>query len=284
MRYSWIVLLMFFTAGCLTEKYRGEDCSKEIQFVMKEVPYVFHDGEAVEYQPYYTFIEQLEMYVFANRQPEESFKYDFAYCREHPVIVERLDYNSREALFVANLYHPRELTWNYRDDRLQAVFSIVDFEEPPVLLATVVEIDRDILPVELRMMVSRLEIRLVNPPAWMNGLEVTVRNIAASVSTGYILEDTTHISKQIFFNNQGAGTYRFGINTFPTYSGSTAILTILPLGTSEASPILVEDERLHLLPGVITRLDLVYEANGKITINIQIDGKWEVVDGGQIII
>ena len=43
------------------------------------------------------------------------------------------------------------------------------------------------------MMVSRLEIQLTNPPAWVTGIEVTVRDIAATVSTDFILGGTTHI-------------------------------------------------------------------------------------------
>lgn len=283
-RYVWIVVIALFSFGCLPEKYKGDDCRKEVQFVMQDVPYVFIDGEAVEYRPYYTFIEQLDLYLFSDQQINQSSKYNFAYCREHPVISRNMDYNCEEALFVANLYHPRELSWFYREGQLEAEFSIVDNEEPPVLLAAITKLAGDTVPVELRMLVSRLEIRLTNPPGWMVGLDVTVKNIAAAVSTGYSLQDTTHINKQLFFDNQGPGTYSFGINTFPTYSGSAAIVSITPIGTSETSPILVEDGRLHLLPGVVTRLDIVYENDEKITIAIQIDGKWEVVDGGHIII
>lgn len=284
MRYIRIILIVVFAVSCLPEKYKGEDCLKEVQFVMKDVPYVFVDGEGVEYRPYYTFIEQLDLYLFAYQQLHESFKYDFAYCREHPIITPRVDYNSEQALFVANLYHPRELAWEYRNNQLEAVFSIIDFEEPPVLLAAIADVVQETIPIELRMLISRLEIRLTNPPAWVTGLDVTVRNIAASVSTSYALQDTTHIRKQLFFDNQGPGTYQLGVNTFPTYSGNAAILTIKPFGVSETSPILVDDDRLHLLPGVITRLDIVYDTEEKITIAVEIDGKWEIVDGGSIII
>ena len=46
----------------------------------------------------------------------------------------------------------------------------------------------------------------------------------------------------------------------------------------------MEDGRLHFFPGVITRVEIVYDADEKITISIRTDGKWEVIDGGSIII
>lgn len=48
--------------------------------------------------------------------------------------------NSRDVLFVANLYSPKELQWNYHAGHLEAVFSILDYEEPPVLLAAIADI------------------------------------------------------------------------------------------------------------------------------------------------
>ena len=94
----------------------------------------------------------------------------------------------------------------------------MDHEEPPVLLAATsrVEASKDSVSVGLQMMVSRLEIQLTNPPAWVTGIEVTVRDIAATVSTDFILGGTTHITKQIGFDNQGIGDYWFGVNTLPT--------------------------------------------------------------------
>lgn len=285
MKY-WLMMgcVILLAGGCLREKYSGEDCRRDIAFVMKDVAYVFVDDEAVAYRPYYTFIEQLDLYVFGEGKVAQRSRYGFAYCREHPVIRQRVDYNSEDALFVANLYNPKELAWEYRDGQLTAVFSIIDFEEPPVLLAAVSPLTGDSVPVELRMLVSRLEIRLTNPPAWVSGLEVTVRNIAGTVATDYSLGDTTHIVKEMRFDIQGAGEYRFGVNTFPSYSHRPALLSIMPVGTSETLPILVEDDRLHLLPGVVTRIDIAYDKDEKITVAIEVDGKWEVVDGGSIII
>ena len=288
MKVVWIVsgFVLLLLAGCLREEYRGDDCLRDEHFVMKDIPYVFVGKEAVDYRPYYTFVEQLDLFVFSEQRLGQYASYNFVYCREHPVITREVDDNRRDALFVANLYSPKELQWNFRTGHLEAVFSILDYEEPPVLLAAITDIAsrRDSVPVELRLMVSRLEIHLVNPPSWLVGLDVRVHNIAGTVSTDYVLGDTTHIHKALFFDHQGSGTYLFGVNTFPTYSGKAALLEITPLGMSGTAPILVEDESLHFLPGVITRMEMVYDADEKITISIRSDDKWEVMDGGSIII
>lgn len=287
MKYLFVIVsLLFLTLGCLKEKYRGEHCLRKVAFEMKEVPYVVVGEDVVGYRPYYTFIERLDLFVFSEQLQEYHFKYDFAYCREHAVIAETVGYDAGEALFVANLYDPKELNWGYENGELKAVFRIVDYEEPPVLLAAVADIGnrQDSVPVELRLLISRLEIKLENPPAWMVGLKVNVRNIAASVSLDYRLGDTTHIDKQLFFDNQGPGTYWLGVNTFPTYSDKPALLILDPIGTEPTAPIVVDDTRLHLLPGVITRLNLAFDSMENITISVKIDGKWEIVDGGSIII
>lgn len=285
-KYILIGGIALLAMGCLREHFRGEDCSYQAQFVMKDVPYAFVNEEIVGYRPYYTFIEQLDLYVFVDQRPQRNGEFDFAYCREHPVITREVDYNSHEALFIANMYSPREVSWSYRDGELEAVFSIIDNEEPPVLLTAIAHTSprQDSIPVELRMLVSRVEIKLVNPPASVVGLDISVSNIAGSVSTSYALGDTTHIHKQLFFDNQPGGNYQFGVNTFPTYAGKNALLAITPIGVSGTAPILVEDSRLQLLPGVITRVDIIYDASQNITIAIEVNGKWEIVDGGSIII
>lgn len=112
-----------------------------------------------------------------------------------------------------------------------------------------------------------------------------MRDIAATVSTGfYFGPGTTHITKQIGFDNQGIGDYWFGVNTFPTYRDKTAYLSIGMQGGNEVTPIEIEDQRLHLIPGMITRLSIEFETDEKMIISIEIDGKWEIIDGGNIII
>lgn len=281
-----ITLIGLLLVSCLREKYRGEACFRQVSFLMKDVPYVFEHEQAVGWRPYYTFVEQLNLYIFGEQGIEKTARYDFDYCRSHPLIPDVVGKKRQIALFVANMYDSRELDWTFQEGRLHAWFSILNYEEPPVLLAAMVEIpvNQDTVPIALRMLVSRLEIRLTNPPAWMTGLDITVREVAATVSTDFMLGDTTHIHKQLFFENQGPGQYNFGLNTFPSYPGRAAVLDITPVGTSETAPILVEDDRLHLFPGVITRLNIVFDADEKITISVQIEDKWEIVDGGHIIV
>lgn len=286
MKQKWgMIIFLFLLQGCLDEKYTGNECRQDISFQMKDVPYVLVGEDEVGYRPYYVFIEQLDLFVFAGERPEQEFRYDFNYCREHPVITENIDVNSRQVLFATNLYDSREWNYSFFQGKLLATFSILRNEEPPVLLAAVAELSgKDSVPVELRMMVSRVEIRLNNPPAWITGLDIVVSNVAASVTTDYSLGDTTHIEKKIFFNNTGKGPYQTGVNTLPTYPDKAAVLSIQPLGVAETAPILVDDSRLHLLPGVVTRLDITYDTEEHITVSIEIEGKWEVVDGGSIII
>ena len=287
MRYIIMITLAGFLAvSCLKEKYRGEDCFRKISFTMQDVPYVFEHNQAVGWRPYYTFVEQLQLYMFGEQGIEQTARYDFAYCREHKRIPFVVDNREQVALFVVNMYDSGMLDWAFKDGRLQAWFSILDNEEPPVLLAATANIPEteDSVAVDLRMLVSRLEIRLSNPPAWMTGLDVTVRDVAATVTTDFVLGDTTHIYKQLVFDNQGPGQYNLGLNTFPSYPGRAAVLSITPTGIQETAPILVEDDRLHLYPGVITRLDIVFDTDEKITISVQIESKWEIVDGGHIIV
>ena len=287
MKAVWSIgLCMFLLTACLREHDNMEDCRADLFFKMQAVPYVFEGREFAGYRSYYFFVEQLDLFLFDETAITSSYRYDYAYCRQHPVIPVASETPPRWYLFVANLYDPKELNWTFREGELQAWFSIVDHEEPPVLLAATsrVEASKDSVSVGLQMMVSRLEIQLTNPPAWVTGIEVTVRDIAATVSTDFILGGTTHITKQIGFDNQGIGDYWFGVNTFPTYRDKTAYLSIGMQGGNEVTPIEIEDQRLHLIPGVITRLSIEFETDEKMIISIEIDGKCEIIDGGNIII
>lgn len=279
-------LIVMLLASCLHERYSGEDCRARLLFGMEDVPYLYENDGTVGYRPYYVFTEQLDVFLFDQERLAGSENFDYHYCRTHPVIPLETGINTRYYLFAANLYDPKELDWKLENGKLEAWFKIVDNEEPPVLLAATGRIVpvKDSVHVALRMMVSRLEIRLTNPPRWVNGLDVTVRDIAATVGTDFSLKDTTHINKKIWFDNQGPGTYNFGVNTFPSFEQKRAILTLDLLGSTATSPILVDDSRLHLLPGAITLLNIAFDSEDKITVSIEINGKWEIVDEGNIII
>lgn len=287
MKYLPIVLsIWFLTSGCLKEKPEGENCSRRISFVMKDVPYVYSGEEAVGYRPYYTFVEQLDLYVVAGQKPVKAGEYGFDFCREHPVITERLDLDASEVLFAANVFDSKMLHWDDREGELHAYFSIIDHEEPPMILAASAKAGgkRDSVGVELRLLVSRLEIKLVNPPEWVRGLEVTVDRISETVAVDYSLGEATYIRKQLLFDRQGADAYLYGVNTFPSYQDNPAIVKIDLLGAEPVAPILVDNDRMHLWPGIITRLDLIFDDRGKVAVEIEVEGKWEIVNGGSIII
>lgn len=287
MKYIIVIgCIVCLSTACLRERYEDADCLRMVFFNMEDVPYILEGEEVAGYRPYYFFTERLDLFVFSGQSLERTVNYDYEYCRTHAVIPLVADRGERDFLFVANLYDPQNLSWRYQGNRLEGTFYIRDNQEPSLFLSAVVATrsERDTLPVNLQLQVSRLEIRLINPPAWVHGIDITVRNIPGTISTLGQLGDTTHISKKMGFNNQGNGTYWFGINTFPSYPEKAASVNIDLLGTSETAPIVVEDERLHLLPGVITRLGIAFKTEHDVEISVEIDGKWEVIDGGNIII
>lgn len=67
---------------------------------------------------------------------------------------------------------------------LTATFRILENREPAVYLAAIRTADLwtiSQLPVQLRMLVSRLEMKVVNPPEWITGLEFRVEHIAGKI-------------------------------------------------------------------------------------------------------
>lgn len=287
MRMLFTGLICVLSAACLRENYDVEECRNEVVFKMEDIPYVFQGNEAVAYRPYYMFTESLNLFVFAEERLQKTNVYDYEYCRSHSMIPYVTQPGEQSFLFVANLYDPKELDWRFVNGELQATFSILNHEEPPLLLASRVKADigEDVLlPVELYMLVSRLEIRVDRPPVWMTGLDVRVSHIAGSITSGFMLGDTTYIFKHLEAGTPAPSVFEAGINTFPTYPGTPALLEIQLTGTAAVSPILVDDDRLHLVPGVITRVNILFESESEVKVSLEVDGKWEIVDGGHIII
>lgn len=280
------IILLCFTS-CIREHYSDCDYPEHLAFEMLDVPYILDSDTVAGYQPYYAFTERLDVFAFGGKGLDSSAKYGYEYCRENPIIPWNIKPQDYTFLFVANLFDPKMLDWTYDNNRLAARFSILDHREPPLLLVAtkeIVEGNASLVPVRLNFLVSRLEIRLDNPPAWVNGMAVSVTGTAGMITNNYVLGDTTYIYKNITVNNTGPGRYRFGVNAFPTYQGRSAILNIRLTGRDQVRPLIVDDSRLHLLPGVITRVDLLFDAQENVTVSIEVDGKWEVVDEGQIII
>lgn len=281
-----IGVISLLTVACLRERDE-EECRREVIFKMEDVPYVFQGNETVGYRPYYMFTETLNLFEFTAERLQNTSVYDQEYCRNHSIIPYNAEIGEHFFLFVANLYDPKELDWSFVDGKLQAVFSILDNEEPPLLLAAQEMADireNMLLPVELYILVSRLEIRIEKPPVWMTGVDVNISNVASSITSDFVLGDTTHIFKHLEMNDSAATTFWSGVNTFPSYPGTPALLSIQLTGIAEVSPILVDDDRLHLIPGEITRVNIVFETENQVKISIEVDGKWEIVDGGHIII
>lgn len=278
--------LLIGVLACIREK-NSDNCPDEVIFEMKDVPYVFEGSSATAYRPYYVFIGRLDILAFNNKRLETFEDYNYEYCFDHPEIPFPVEFDKYTFLFVSNLYDHKALSWNFDAGELEARFSIIDHEEPPVfLMATVNYVfgQSVILPVNLIMLVSRLEIRLENPPVWVTGLEVDVEGIARTVTNDFLLRDTTHIYKNIVLDNSGPRVYWLGVNTFPTYENIPARVTIDLVGVNETSPLIIDDSRLHLIPGVITRLNLLFNTDDRVTVSVEMNGKWEVIDEGEIII
>lgn len=280
-------VIFLLSVSCLRENYNAEECRKDIIFKMEDVPYIFQGNEIIDYRPYYMFTENLNFFIFAEERLQNTSEYDYGYCRNHSLIPYRAQTGRQFFLFVANLYDPKELDWKFVDGELQAIFSIVDHEEPSLLLAAKkkADIQEDVLlPVELNMLVSRLEIRIDNPPDWMTGVDVQVSHIAGSITSDFVLGDTTYIFKHLEVGNPVSATFGSGVNTFPTYPETPALVNIQLTGKAGISPFLVDDDRLHLVPGTITRINILFETETQIKISVEVDGKWEIVNGGHIII
>lgn len=283
----FIGAILLSLMACLHKNDQEEECRREVLFKMEDVPYIFEGNETTAYRPYYTFTESLNVFIFTDERLQNTKIYDYEYCRNHLIIPYYTFPGEQAFLFVANLYDPRELDWEFVNGSLQAVFSIIDYEEPTLLLAAIknADIQEDIqLPIELYMLVARLEIRVDNPPAWMTGLDINVRNIAGSITSNFVLGDTTHIFKHLEVREPASATFGSGVNTFPTYPDMPALLSIQLTGSTEVVPFIVDDDRLHLIPGKITRVDILFESENQIKISVEVDGKWEIVDGGHIII
>ena len=87
MKAVWSIgLCMFLLTACLREHDNMEDCRADLFFKMQAVPYVFEGREFAGYRSYYFFVEQLDLFLFDETAITSSYRYDYAYCRQHPVI------------------------------------------------------------------------------------------------------------------------------------------------------------------------------------------------------
>lgn len=253
---------------------------------MGNVPYWFMGGDTVQFVPYYVLTNELDLLVFRNRKLDELFSYDYEFCRENEVIPLEFGSGRYDFLFMANIADDRLVSWFYNsNNQLDARFVINDNREPPVYLAFVGDVDfyhPEVLPVVLKMLVSRIDISLVNTPEWVTGIDVTARNVAREVTIGGVLRDTTSVMKQVTLGEVLNGAHRVGVNSFPTYPGIPALVNINLKGGGRVSTLVVEDERLELLAGQVLRINLEFQAEGNVTVSLDFNGKWEIIDEGQI--
>lgn len=285
MKYCILIMIVWGCFSCVREGDREYKCSGNVVFDMQDVAYVFLDDSVIGYRPYYEFTKQLDILAFRKGELERSVTFDYQFCRDNRLIPFVLPLDKYTFLLVANLYDPKAAEWHFQNGEFNVRLSILDHEEPPAYLASIKSTPRQLyteVPVELKLLVSRLEIQLVNPQSWVTGVSVSVRDIAASITNDYVLDDTTSILKRIQIDNTGSGTYNLGVNTFPTYTGHAASLSVNLTGNSQIAQYVINDERLNLYPGIITRLQIGFDGIGGITVKIEIEGKWEIVDEGII--
>lgn len=295
----WIIgCILFGGIACTDEK----ECSREVagaegRFKMQDVAYAFEGAEAADYKPYYNFTDRLELLAFRENHIDTSFVYDYNYCREHPVISEFLRPGSYYFLFAGNLLDHKLMNWQFMDSGiLQAVFRIEDHLEPPVYLIDILRgnlwgvVD---LPVQLQMIVSRLEIKVINPPEWVTGLEFSVQQIAREIRirrNNYMqldgleseLSDTTSVYKTTDLKYIGPGDYWVGVNTFPTYKDHPAVVDVKLKGAEKVSQFVINDNRLLFRPGQIVRMSILFETESTIRVSVEIKEKWEIIDEGRV--
>ena len=299
MRYKVGIMMCFLLFGleaCMDEKC---DCLPEegIAFMMKDVAYLFEGNEAIGYRPYYTLTDRLDILAFQNSQRDTTFSFDYAYCKEHPVIPVKLTPGKYQFLFVANLLDEKAMSWKSTSgEGLTATFRILENREPAVYLAAIRTADLwtiSQLPVQLRMLVSRLEMKVVNPPEWITGLEFRVEHIAGKIiieeavsaenfQLGEELQDTTFVYKSEKLNYPGPGEYWMGMNTFPTYENFPALVDIKLKGENRLNQLVIDDRRLSFRSGRITRVSLEFTTENTVSVSVEINGKWEVIDEGEI--
>lgn len=302
MRYKvrlMMCLILCGLASCIDDKC---GCLPEegIAFIMKDVAYLFEGDEAVGYRPYYTLTDRLDILAFQESRRDTTFSFDYAYCKDHLIIPVRLKKGNYQFLFVANLLDEKAMSWNIASGaELKASFRIVENREPAVYLATIRTAalgTTSQLPVELRMLVSRLEMKVVNPPEWIRGLDFSVEHIAGRIIIGETvpaefseiflfreeLRDTTFVYKTEKLSYTGPGEYWVGINTFPTYENFPALVEVKLKGENRVSQLVIDDRRLNFRSGRITRLSIEFTTESTVSVSVEVNGKWEVIDEGEI--
>lgn len=292
-------LLLLALGGCINDKC---DCRTrgDIAFIMKDVAYLFEGNEVVGYRPYYTFTDRLDILAFREKERDTTFCFDYAYCKDHPVIPVKLAAGSYQFLFVANLLDEKAMSWNRTPaEKLSASFRILENKEPAVYLAAIQSADvwaDNQIPVELKMLVARLEMKVINPPQWVTDMEFSVEHIAgkiiiwetfpSEISENFLegeeLQDTTYVYKSVKLDPTGSDEYWTGINTFPTYEGFPALVDVRLKGENRVNELIIDDRRLTFRSGRVTRVNVEFTTENTVSVSVEVNGKWEIIDEGEI--
>lgn len=277
----YILLMALLFPACIREDNRG--CGFSCRFDMQEVPYVIDGSEVVEYRPYDRFTNSLNLLAFRNHQLISASYYDYEFCKDNRVIPFMSEEIPDVFLFVANLHDHKAMKYTFKEGRITTDFSILDHREPPTYLVAILDPVADsLMAVNLKMLVARLEIEVLNPLPWMDTLQIVISDVAETISDNFMLTDTTYIVKRTALFAVGEKQGWLGVNTFASYPGKPALLNISFIGESKQSTYLITDEQLNFRPHTITSLRMEFDDAGDIKISISVNGKWEVVDEGKI--
>lgn len=283
--YRLIIGIVWLLTACIDDQNCGCMEKGEVRFDMEDVAYVFEGEDVTDLQPYNRVTDLLNIFAFRREQLDTVAEYGYAYCQEHRIIPLTVRPGSYDFLLVANLFDRKVMSWEYADGELTAWFRIAGHQEPPLYLAAIQpatvygQTDKS---VQLQMLVSGLEMQIINPPKWIEGFDFRVRHIAGQVSNRLELRDTAVIDKSITITPETSRVIRMGISTFPTYPDIPAIVDIRLKGRSQINQLVVNDERIVFRPGRIVRLAVEFEGESAVKISVEIHNKWEVIDEGNI--
>ena len=73
-----------------------------------------------------------------------------------------------------------------------------------------------------------------------------------------------------------------GMTTFPTYENFPALVDIKLKGENRLNQLVIDDRRLSFRSGRITRVSLEFTTENTVSVSVEINGKWEVIDEGEI--
>lgn len=286
MKYYWLIGWMaLFMVSCLDDKDCGCAATTEVFFEMKDVAYIFDGNEIVGLQPYNRVTDRLDIFAFKKEVLDSIAVYDYEYCQNHTVIPYVSKPGSYTFLFIANLFDRKALHYEITPEKMTAWLRIMDHDEPPVYLVDIqpaIVFGQVFSAVELQMLVSRLEVQVINPPAWVEGFHFIVSHIAARINNYNELQDTTSIYKTVPISLVTANKAWVGINTFPTYPGIPAVVSIQLRGGGNINQLVINDERLVFRSGRIIRLSVEFEGESSVKISLNINDKWEIIDEGKI--